>query len=143
MSEDLPIREGLAIPGWELWYSTSRASGAGGQHVNRTESRVTLHWVPSKCSVLTDAQKARLLRALAPRLTGTGELQLHCEEERSQHRNRELVRARLAQLVARAIVPRKRRRKTKPTRGSVERRLASKQRTSQKKRLRGKVGEDD
>lgn len=143
MSEDLPIREGLAIPGWELWYTTSRASGAGGQHVNRTESRVTLHWVPERCSVLSDAQKARLLRALSSRLTTEGELQLHCDDERSQHRNRDRVRQRLAELVARSIVPRKRRRRTKPTRGSIERRLSSKKKASQKKRLRGKVGDDE
>ncbi len=143
MSDDLPVRDGLTIPGWELWYTKSRSSGAGGQHVNTTDSRVTLHWVPASCSVLDDAQKARVLRALSSRLTNDGELQISAQDERSQHRNREIARQRLAAMLIDALRVRRRRRKTRPSRGSVERRLTAKKQHGQKKRMRKTPDSED
>jgi len=142
MSDDLVIDERLSIPSWELWYTTSRASGAGGQHVNTTDSRVTIHWVPANSSVLDDAAKARVLRRLRPRLTSDGELQLSAQDERSQHRNREIVRERLAALIRESLVVQRRRRATRPTRGSIERRLTEKRVTAEKKRARKPPSDD-
>lgn len=142
MSDDLVIDDRLTIPSWELWYTTSRASGAGGQHVNTTDSRVTVHWVPANSSVLDDAAKARVLRRLRPRLTSDGELQLSAQDERSQHRNREIVRERLAALIRESLVVQRRRRATRPTRGSIERRLTEKRVTAEKKRARKPPSDD-
>lgn len=138
MSEDLPIQEGLTIPGWELWFSTSRSSGAGGQHVNRTESRVTVHWHLSASSALTPLQKDRLLRRLSHRLDKDGVLQLHAEDHRSQLRNKEAVLERLRALIIDALKPRKPRIATRPTRGSIERRIRAKKEVGEKKSLRKK-----
>lgn len=143
MSDDLFIRDGLTLPGWELWYTASRSSGAGGQHVNTTDSRATVHWVPANSSVLNDAQKARIRRKLGSRLTNEGELQVSAQDERSQHRNRDIARQRLAAMIVDALRPRRRRKKTKPTRGSIERRIAQKKQTGQKKRLRQTPEFDD
>lgn len=134
--EDLEVREGLTIPGWELWVTTSRASGAGGQHVNRTESRVTLHWSPATSSVLEEAERQRLRRHLQSRLSNEGVLQVSAETHRSQHRNREEARQVLADLVRRGLQRRKRRIPTRKTRGSERRRLEAKKQRGEKKRLR-------
>lgn len=134
--EDLKISEALTIPGWELWTTTSRSGGAGGQHVNRTESRVTLFWSPANSSVLDDHQRARLQQRLGSRLSNEGVLQVSAEAHRSQHRNREEARRVLAELVERALRRRKRRIPTRRTRGSERRRLASKKQQGEKKRLR-------
>ncbi|TVR05029.1 MAG: aminoacyl-tRNA hydrolase [Deltaproteobacteria bacterium] len=136
MSDDLAINDGLTIPGWELWVTTSRSSGAGGQHVNRTESRVTLHWNLLGSSVLDEGTKARLRQRLSSRLTADGVLQVSAEDERSQHRNRALARERLAEVVREGLKRRRRRVATKPTRGSERRRLKAKRLQGEKKALR-------
>ena len=143
MADDLHVQAGLTIPAWELTYSTSRASGAGGQHVNTTDSRVTLCWYPARCSVLDERQKARVTRALRSRLTSDGALQISAQDERSQHRNRDIARERLAALLMEALKVRKRRKKTRPSRGAVERRLTAKRVSSEKKKLRKKPTHDD
>jgi ribosome-associated protein len=103
---------------------------------------VTIHWVPANSSVLDDAAKARVLRRLRPRLTSDGELQLSAQDERSQHRNREIVRERLAALIRESLVVQRRRRATRPTRGSIERRLTEKRVTAEKKRARKPPSDD-
>ncbi len=138
MSEDLPIQDGIVIPGWEIWFTASRAGGPGGQHVNTSSTRVTLHWVPANTSALSEADKARVVRSLANRLTTEGELLLHASEYRSQKRNREAARERLVELVRAGLVRRKRRRKTRPSRGAIERRLSEKKRRAAIKKKRGK-----
>ncbi|MCB9529713.1 MAG: alternative ribosome rescue aminoacyl-tRNA hydrolase ArfB [bacterium] len=126
MTDDLPIPGGPTIPAAELSWSASRASGPGGQHVNKTSSRVTLAWSVAESAVLDEAQRARLLEKLAGRLTQGGVLQVHAEDARSQLRNREIAAARLAELVAAALRRPKARRPTRPSRGVKERRLKSK-----------------
>jgi len=86
--------------------------------------------------------KARLKRLAGRRWTGEGAIVLQCDETRSQARNREIVRARLVELIARALVAPKRRIATKPTRGSVRRRLDSKKARGEVKALRGKIGDE-
>jgi ribosome-associated protein len=123
------------LPDRELTWRFSRSSGPGGQHVNTTDTRVELSWMPATSDVLTDSQKDLVAHFLHHRLVD-GTITVVSSQYRSQHRNREAAKVRLEQLIAAALAPRKQRRATKPSRASVERRLASKKRRSQTKRDR-------
>lgn len=133
---DLYVSASLSIPRHELAVRASRAGGAGGQHVNTSSTRVELEWNVTRSRALSDAQRERLTRALASRLTADGTVRVVASERRSQTQNREAAEARLAALVRRALVVPKRRRPTKPTRASVERRLEDKRRRGERKRKR-------
>jgi len=138
---DVVVRAGLVIPDAELGWRFSRSSGPGGQGVNTTDSRVELSWDLAASPVLSPHLKERALERLSGRLVG-GVLTIVASEHRSQLRNREAAEARLAAVVAGAIAPPPRaRRATKPSRGSVERRIADKKRRSQVKR--GRRGDYD
>ena len=127
----------------ELSFRTSRSSGPGGQHVNKTESRVELIWNLKETACLDDGQKALLKKRLEHRLTEDGVLILASERYRSQHRNREDVSDRFRELVRASLVPVKKRRPTKPTKGSKQKRLNEKTRRGKIKATRGKVTQDD
>ena len=141
--EPLTIRPDLQIPEAELDEQASRASGPGGQKVNKTSSRVTLRWNVAASSALSERQRARLLARLGARLTQDGELVLHAQRSRSQTRNRAHARERLAELVLAALAEARPRRPTAPTRGSRERKLAAKRHRGASKRARARVGLDD
>ena len=133
------IPRGLVIPGADLTERFARASGPGGQGVNTTDSRVQLAIDLATTRALDDAQRRRALRHLAARLSGpTGTvLQVDAAEHRSQLRNRAEARRRLAALLREALAPPPpARRATRPTRGSVRRRKAAKQRRSELKATR-------
>jgi ribosome-associated protein len=132
----LPINDSLSIPRSELDVRVSRASGAGGQHVNKTSSRVEIFWKIPASRAVTDAQRSRLLDKLASKLTTEGSVRVVASDMRSQSRNRDLAEERLADLVRRALVVPRKRRPTKPTRAAKEARLESKKRHSTKKRNR-------
>lgn len=132
------VNSSIEIPDWELWVTTSKSGGPGGQHANKTNSRVTLHWVPAQSSCLTPQQKELVARRLQSRLTSAGELQISVEDHRSQQRNREIAEERLADVVNRSLQSRKRRKKTRPTRGSIERRIKAKKTRGERKRARQK-----
>jgi len=134
--EDLPVAPGVSLPEEEIVESASRSRGPGGQHVNKTETRVTLHWDAAGTRALRREQRARLLAALAGRLTREGLLVVRCDRFRSRARNRDAARERLAELVRRAIAPPTPRVGTRPTRGSVERRLRAKRDRAERKRRR-------
>lgn len=144
MSDDgaLTIDGGPAIPLAELSYRASRSGGPGGQHVNTSSTRVELTWDVAHSSALDDEQRARLLDKLANRIDADGVLHLASQTTRSQHRNREIVTARLAELVARALRRPKRRKRTRPPARAKEARLREKKERSEKKRLRGPVDGD-
>jgi ribosome-associated protein len=126
-------RRGVVIPASELVERFSRASGPGGQGVNTTDSRVELLFEPGSSTAFTAPQRDRVVRALAGRLVG-GRLALVGSEHRSQLRNREAVRGRLAALLVEALAPpAPARRPTRPTRGSQTRRLEAKKHRSQVK----------
>lgn len=132
----LAVNESLSIPRSELDVRVSRSSGAGGQHVNKTSSRVEIFWNVPGSRALTDEQRSRLREKLASRLTTEGSIRVVASDMRSQSRNRELAEERLADLVRRALIIPRKRRATKPTHASKEARLDSKKRHSTKKRDR-------
>ncbi len=138
MSDDIIINDLVVIPGSELQYAASRSSGPGGQHVNKTDSRIQVRWNIPNSRALSDFLKRRVMQVLATRLTDDGDLLLASDSNRSQRRNKEEVTRRLAALVREALVPPKPRRKTKPTRASRQKRLDEKKKRSDVKRQRGK-----
>ncbi|MEX0987082.1 MAG: alternative ribosome rescue aminoacyl-tRNA hydrolase ArfB [Bacteroidales bacterium] len=121
----------------EIVIHTSRSSGPGGQHVNKTESKVELHWSLEESRELTDEQKELLRKRLGKKLTPDGVLIIYSQKTRSQIKNREIVARRFLELIERMLKPPKKRIATKPTRSSVERRLKEKKVKSEKKRRRG------
>ncbi len=126
----LRVNERLAIPLSEVLVRASRSSGPGGQHANVTASRVEASFDVLASSSLTDTQRRRLLARVGPRIVAVA------QDERSQARNRELALTRLAERIAKALLVPKRRRATKPTAASRERRLQAKRRATQRKRER-------
>jgi ribosome-associated protein len=120
----------------EIVLLTSRSSGPGGQHVNRTESKVELHWNLEESCVFDDAHKALLRERIGRRLTASGELVMTCQATRSQLKNRSIVEQRFLDLIERSLKPRKKRIATRPTRSSVEKRLKAKKARGEKKQRR-------
>jgi ribosome-associated protein len=134
--EDVRVNDRLTIPAAELAWRFSRASGPGGQGVNTTDSRVELSWDVLGSDLLPPMFKERAAERLGARLV-SGVITVIASEHRSQLRNREAAAARLGNLIAAAVAaPPRSRRATKPTRGSVERRIADKKRRAQTKRNR-------
>ncbi len=135
----LHVTETIAIADWELSESFMRASGPGGQNVNKVSTAVELRFEADRSPNLTPAVKARLKRLAGRRWTTEGALVIQVEDTRSQAQNRELARERLAELIRQALIAPKRRIATKPTLGSQRRRIAAKTQRGEVKALRGKV----
>lgn len=122
----------------EVKYRTSRSSGAGGQHVNKVSTKVELLFHVDNSEVLTEEQKAVIRKKLKNRISNDGWLALSCDETRSQAKNKEIVFDRFMELINEALKPEKKRKLTKPTKSSVEKRLKEKKKISEKKDLRKK-----
>ena len=138
---DLPVQGALVLPARELHWRFSRASGPGGQGVNTTDSRVELSFDLTHSSALSEEQRQRAVSRLAGRLVD-GVLTIVAAEHRSQLRNRDAARARLAALLREAVAPEPpARRPTRPTTGAKRRRLDAKARRGAIKRLRGRPTE--
>jgi ribosome-associated protein len=134
--DDVQVNDRLTIPAAELSWRFSRSSGPGGQGVNTTDSRVELSWDLAGSELLPPALRDRAVERLGNRLVN-GILTVTASEHRSQLRNREAAAARLAGIVAGAVAqPPRVRRATRPSRGSVERRIADKKRRGETKRNR-------
>jgi len=132
---------GLRVPAQELVEQFSRASGPGGQGVNTTDSRVQLSLDLGTTTALSDVQRERVLGRLAESISGTI-LTISASEYRSQRQNRTAARQRLTRLLRDAVVPPVIRRSTRPTHGSMRRRLEGKRRRSQIKRNRKRPGSE-
>jgi ribosome-associated protein len=135
----LKITDQITLADWELTETFSRSQGPGGQNVNKVETAVELRFEAERSPHLSAPVKARLKRLAGRRWTLDGAILIRSEETRSQARNRELARERLAELIRAALVAPKRRIATKPTLGSQKRRLAAKTQRGEIKSLRGKV----
>ena len=136
------INDSILIEDWELTESFTRSSGPGGQHVNKTSSAVELRFEAARSPNLTPEIKSRLKRLAGRRWTKDGAVVVTAEAHRSQLMNRELAQKKLIVLVREALKVHKRRVQTKPTLGSKRRRLDSKTRRCEVKKLRGKVDGD-
>ena len=122
----------------EFEIEMTRSSGPGGQNVNKVSSKVRLRWPAAQSRALPDDIRWRLLEKQAGRVTTEGELIVTSQRFRDQHRNRHDCFERLREMILEVLRPPTPRRKTKPTRGSQQRRLDAKRRRSATKRLRGK-----
>ncbi len=142
MNQPLAIREGVEIPASDLSYTFSRAGGPGGQHVNTTDTRVRLRFALGTSSALPSGVKARLRAAHSAWITTEDELVLTVDNSRSRSRNIEVARERLADAIRAVWTPPRRRKKTRPSRGAIRRRLDAKKRRGTIKKGRGRVKED-
>ena len=134
----LHITDNIAIQDWELTESFMRASGPGGQNVNKVSSAVKLRFEAATSPSLTNPVKTRLRRLAGRRWTNEGALVIQCDETRSQHRNKDLAIKRFMETLRRGIRIPKKRRKTKPKRSAIEKRLKSKKKNAEKKARRQK-----
>ena len=142
MPGPLRLRGSVVIPESELAWRFSRSSGPGGQGVNTTDSRVELLFDVAASPSLSPPLRARALARLAGRLSG-GVLSVTASEHRSQLRNREEAERRMTAILSEAVAaPPRQRRPTRPTRGSVNRRIAGKKRRSEVKRMRRPGGQE-
>jgi len=128
--ESIRVTRSVSIPLSEIDFRTSRSSGPGGQHAQKSETRVEAIFDVESSTALTDRQKQRVLRKAGPVLRAIA------QDERSQARNRELAVERVAEALREALHVERRRVPTKPGKAAVERRLDQKRRRSQTKRLR-------
>ncbi len=136
----LTVTDQIEIADWEITEQFVRSSGPGGQNVNKVSTAVELRFEAARSPNLPEPVKNRLRRLAGRRWTKEGALVIQVEETRSQARNREIARERLVELIQKATEKPKRRIKTRPTKGSVERRIKAKKERSEVKKLRGKVG---
>lgn len=139
----LTITDAISIDDWELSEQFVRASGPGGQNVNKVASAVTLRFEAARSPNLPDHAKSRLKRLAGRRWTREGAIVIQVDETRHQARNRDIARQRLADLIRRSLERPKRRIATKPTYGSKQRRLKAKKVRGDVKSLRGRIGDDD
>lgn len=117
----------------ELQFKAVRSSGAGGQHVNKVSTKIELTYDLQNSTAVTDKEKERLLLKLSNRLTKENVLLLQCDDSRSQHKNKEVAIKRFLELIKSALVVPKKRKKTKPSRSAIEKRLNTKKKSALKK----------
>jgi len=144
MSRPLVVNSQLQIPGGEISLSFARSAGPGGQNVNKVNSKAVLRWNVVKTTRLSQAAKSRFLEKFSSRINQAGELVLASDTYREQPRNVSACYEKLRQLILAALVAPRARLKTRPSRGSVERRLQKKQQASKRKQSRRyKPGNED
>jgi len=138
VKKDLPIKNSIAIPERELKITASRSEGPGGQHVNKTSTRITVRWNVRQTTALSNTQKERVLQKLASRLTIDDDLIISNSTSRSQQQNKELALERLANTIRKALYVPKRRMKTRIPKSAKEARLKAKTYRSVIKKMRSK-----
>lgn len=136
MADDIALKSGIIIPAHELEITASRSGGPGGQHVNKTSSRITVRWNIKNSSALTDEQKARLFEKLASEVTAEGDILVNSSESRSQGANKKNAFDRLAHKVHKALLVPKKRMKTKVSKAAKDKALQAKKRHGEIKKLR-------
>ncbi len=121
----------------EIVFKTSRSSGKGGQHVNKTETRVSIVFNINESSIFSENQKEIILKKLGSRIDSNGNIQIDAEDTRSQLKNKEIACKRLIQLLNESLIVPKKRKVTKPNKAAILKRLKSKKINSEKKKNRG------
>ncbi len=139
---DLIINDDLSIPETELAFEASRSSGPGGQHVNKTSTKITVVFDVGASKALSDDQKARIGEKLATRLSSESVLRVSSQRSRSQVANRDDALSKLATMIRRALIEKKPRRSTRPSRASKARRLDEKRKRAKIKETRSIVYDD-
>ena len=125
----------------ELQFQASRSGGAGGQNVNKVATKVELRFDVQNSQLLTEEEKALVQEKLANRINNEGYLQVVCQTERTQLRNKETCISRFYELLRQALTRQKKRKATRPSRSSVRKRLEGKKRQAEKKANRGYRGD--
>ncbi len=133
----------FTIPYDELEIKATTGGGPGGQHINKSSTRIELRWNVLTSRSLTEEQRARIQTQLGRRIDGNGKIRVVCGAHRSQQRNKDIAIARLNQIVTRALKPVKPRKKTRPSRTQREQRLKDKRRRADTKRQRRRPAGDD
>jgi len=137
----IEVDDRLVIPDSEVSWRFTPSGGPGGQHANRSSTRVELTWHPARSeaaeAALSEAQRRRMVRRLGPVLT------VAADDQRSQARNRDIAERRLAQRVRESLAPEKARQPTKPSAGSRRRRLEAKRKRARDKKLRRRPGREE
>lgn len=130
------VTDAVSIPRSELTVRATRSGGPGGQHVNTSSTRIEITWDVTRTSALNDDERGRVLARLGARVSDEGTVRVVASDSRSQRRNREHAEARLAELVRRALIVPKARKRTRAPRKAVEARLERKRRDAERKRQR-------
>lgn len=138
MKNDIFIKSGITIPEHELEITASRSGGAGGQHVNKTDTKITIRWNIKNSNALTDEQKQRIVAKLQSRITEDGDIIVHNSESRSQQQNKKNALNNLAAIIRNALHIEKKRIATKVSKALKEARLKSKAHRSSIKQMRSK-----
>lgn len=136
MEEKIIIKNGIEIPAHEITFTASRSGGPGGQHVNKTSSRITLRWNVTTTHALSDEQKERVMTALASEITTEGDIIIHSSESRSQHQNKKNTIDVLIQKIKKALYVPKKRMATGVPKHAQKKRLDQKKRHSIIKKMR-------
>lgn len=143
MKKDLDIKNGIIIPGHEIEITASRSGGPGGQHVNKSDTKITIRWNVKKTKALDEIKKNRVLKNLQSRLTTEGDLIIHSRSTRSQQQNKKNAIEKLVKILKKALLVPKKRMKTRTPKAIKEARLREKKQRSEIKKMRQKKIDED
>lgn len=143
MFEKINFVQNIEIPLEELSFDFFRSSGPGGQNVNKVSTGVRIRWDIERSDILTEEQKEKIRKKYPKKITKEGNFIMECEETRSQSKNKEIVLGRLNDLINETLKPEKKRKKTRPPKNAIEKRLKAKKEISEKKERRSSINTEE